>query len=81
MALGSYDVTPVELAGAYSIFANEGMYVEPALVSSVRTRSGEVVFERRPQPRPVLNPGVAYLMDTMLEEVLRTGTGARVRSR
>ncbi len=81
MALGAYEVTPIEVAGGYTIFANQGTYVKPNWVSLIRDRQGDVLFSATPDKRQVLDPRVAYMMVSLLEEVLRSGTGASVRSR
>jgi penicillin-binding protein 1B len=81
MAIGSYDTTPLEIAGAYTIFANQGTYVKPSWISMVRAQNGSIVFQDKPETRQVLDPRVAYLMVNMLEEVLRSGTAAAVRAR
>ncbi|HKW96532.1 MAG TPA: PBP1A family penicillin-binding protein [Bryobacteraceae bacterium] len=81
MAIGSYDTTPLEIAGAYTVFANQGTYVKPNWISMVRAQSGNVVFQNKLETRPVLDPRVNYLMVDMLEEVLRSGTAAGVRAR
>jgi penicillin-binding protein 1B len=81
VALGAYDVTPLEMAGAYTVFANGGTWVKPQMVSSVRDASGEVVRSFDAETRPALDPRVAYLMTSMLEEVMRSGTAAGVRAR
>jgi len=81
MALGAYETTPLEMAGAYTIFANQGLYVKPNWVSSVRAKDGSVLYARKPETRQVLDPRVAYLMVNLLEEVMRSGTAAAVRAR
>ena len=81
VALGAYDATPLEIAGAYTIFANGGTFIQPTLLSTVRSRQGRALFENKPETRRVLDPRVAYLMVNMLEEVMRSGTGAGARSR
>jgi penicillin-binding protein 1B len=81
VALGAYDTTPLEIAGAYTAFANQGLYVKPNWVSIVRAQNGSVLFQSTPETRQVLDPRVAYLMVNMLEEVLRSGTAAAVRAR
>jgi penicillin-binding protein 1B len=81
VALGSYDVTPLEIAGAYTVFANGGMRVSPQLFTSVRNQRGEPVLSGESETRRVLDPRVAFLMVDMLQEVMRTGTAAGVRSR
>jgi penicillin-binding protein 1B len=81
VALGAYEATPLEIAGAYTVFANGGTRVSPTTVTMVRSRNGEILYEHWPDPRPVLDPRVNYLMVSMLEDVLRMGTGAAVRAR
>jgi len=81
MAIGSYDATPLEMAGAYTVFANKGVHIKPSFVSLVREPNGRVLLDQKPEIRPVLDPRVDYLMVSMLEEVMRTGTAAGVRSR
>jgi penicillin-binding protein 1B len=81
VALGAYDVTPIEIAGAYTIYANHGVYVKPHFITSIRDDRSEEIFRDQPETRPVLDPRVAFMMDSLLEEVLRTGTGAGVRGR
>jgi len=81
MAIGSYDATPLEMAGAWTIFANRGVHVQPSFVSLVKQQNGKVLLDQKPQSKPVLDPRVAYLVVNMLEEVMRTGTAAGVRSR
>jgi penicillin-binding protein 1B len=81
IALGAYETTPLEIGGAYTIFANSGIYVKPSFVSEVRASDGNLVLRSTPQQRRVLDPKVAFLMQEMLREVLRSGTGAGVKSR
>jgi penicillin-binding protein 1B len=81
MAIGSYVATPLEMAGAYTIFANKGVRVDPTLLSLVKEPNGKVLLDQKPKTKPVLDPRVTYLMVSMLEEVMRTGTAAGVRSR
>ncbi|HUQ92013.1 MAG TPA: PBP1A family penicillin-binding protein [Bryobacteraceae bacterium] len=81
IALGAYEVTPLEIAGAYTTFANRGIYVKPSWVRSIRDDRGEVIFEAKPTQRAVLDPRVSYLMTSLMEEVIRTGTGAGVRGK
>jgi penicillin-binding protein 1B len=80
VALGSYVCTPLEIAGAYTVFANGGMYVKPTMLATVRSGDGDVLYRHSVESRPVLDPRVNYLMVNMLEEVLRSGTGAAVWS-
>lgn len=81
MAIGSYDATPLEMAGAWTIFANAGVHVQPSFVSLVKEANGKVLLDQKVVSKPVLDPRVDYLMVSMLEEVMRTGTAAGVRAR
>lgn len=79
VALGSYECTPLEIAGAYTIFANDGEYLEPTLYSSIRASDGRLVAKTAPTRRQALDPRVAFLIRNMMEDVINYGTAARVR--
>jgi penicillin-binding protein 1B len=81
VALGAYEVTPLEIAGAYTIYANRGIYSKPYFVGSIASDRGSQIFDSKPEHRTVLDPRVAFLMDQLLEEVVRSGTGAGMYSR
>jgi len=80
VALGAYEITPVEAAGAYTVFANHGDYVRPDFLSLVRGQDGRVLYRGKVQEKQVLDARVAYLMTSLMEEVLRSGTAVRVRT-
>jgi penicillin-binding protein 1B len=75
MALGSYDATPLDMAGAYTSFANNGFRISPILVNSLRNSKGDVVANFNTDRRPVLDPRVAYVMTNMMEGVVNNGLG------
>lgn len=79
LALGAYEVTPLEAAGAYTVFANGGAYVHPVFVAEARS-GGQIVYQARPESHDVLKPTTAFLMQDLLAEVLRTGTAAGIRA-
>jgi penicillin-binding protein 1B len=81
MALGAYDATPLDMAGAYTVFANDGVRISPQLVNSVRNANGDVVMDFKPDKRQVLDPRVAFVMTNMMEGVLNFGTAFPVRAR
>ncbi len=81
VALGAYDATPLDMASAYTIFANGGVKMSPLLVTSVRDAQGEVIQDFAAEKQPVLDPRVAYIMTSMMETVLNSGTAAGVRAR
>ncbi len=85
MAIGSYDATPLDMAGAYTTFANGGIHLEPWMLASVRTPTGDVINDYLPDPKQVLDPRVAYLTVSLMQNVLHSdvtgsGTGAGVRN-
>ena len=81
MAIGAYDATPLEMAGAYTVFANGGMRLEPCMLASVRTTTGDVIADYSHDSKQILDPRVAYLTTSLMENVIDHGTGAGVRAR
>ena len=71
MAIGSYDATPLDMAGAYTIFANGGIHLEPWMLASVRTATGDIITDYTPTSRQVLDPRVAFLTTSLMEAVLQ----------
>jgi len=81
MAIGTYNATPIDMAGAYTAFANNGVHLKPWILASARTSSGDIVADFAPEARQVLDPRVAYLTQSLLEGVMARGTAAGVRAR
>ncbi|MBY0502291.1 MAG: PBP1A family penicillin-binding protein [Bryobacteraceae bacterium] len=81
VALGSYEATPIDMAGAYTIFPNNGAYTKPVWIHTIRDAESHTIYTAKPEKRQVLDPRVNYLMVNMLEDVMRWGTGAGARSR
>ncbi len=81
VALGSYEATPIDMAGAYTIFPNHGAYTKPSWIRTIRDAESHTIYTAKPEKRQVLDPRVNYLMVNLLEEVMRSGTGAGVRGR
>jgi penicillin-binding protein 1A len=84
MALGAGSVTPLQMASAYSVFANGGYRVDPFLIDKMVGPKGEVLFEAKPASvgdgaTRVLDARTAFVMDSMLQEVTKTGTAASAR--
>ena len=75
MALGSYDAPPIDMAAAYTSFANNGTRLSPILVNSVRNAKGDVVANFQTDQRQVLDPRIAYVMTRMMEGVINNGLG------
>ncbi|MBC3881029.1 PBP1A family penicillin-binding protein [Undibacterium sp. LX40W] len=81
LALGTGSVTPLQLAGAYAVFANGGYQVKPWLIDKVIDAKGTVLFQANvaatpPEDQRVIDARNAFVTDSMLREVVRSGTGA-----
>lgn len=81
MALGAYEAKPLEMAGAYTVFANGGVRLSPTMVRSLRDAQGNVVEDFNTSSSQVLDPRVAYVMTNMMEGVVNFGTAYDVRRR
>jgi penicillin-binding protein 1A len=79
-ALGAAEVRPIELVAAYAPFANGGTRVEPHFVRRIEDRDGRVLWEANPVREQVLDPAVAFVMTSMLRDVVDRGTGTAVRA-
>jgi penicillin-binding protein 1B len=80
VSLGSFEVTPLEIAYAYSVFANEGVKAEPISILAVSTREGKLLENREVKMKRVAPAGVCYVMNDMLKDVFDYGTAAKARS-
>jgi len=80
MAIGAYDAEPLDIAGAYTVFANNGVHLTPWMLASVRNSNGDIVSDFSPEAKQVLDPRAAYLTQSLMEGVINYGTGASVRS-
>jgi penicillin-binding protein 1B len=79
VALGAFEVTPIEIAGAYTIFPNEGKLLTPHALLRVVDSNGAVAKAYKYTEKEVISPQIAYMMTNLMERVIRQGTGARVR--
>jgi len=75
MVLGALEVIPMELARAYAVFASDGIQPYPLSLKDVVDETGEFLVGRRMEIEPVLSPGEAYLITSMLESAVKKGTG------
>ena len=80
VSLGSFEVTPLEIAYAYSAFANLGVKAEPISILAVSTRQGELLESREVKMKRVAPASVCYVMNDMLKDVFTYGTGGKARS-
>jgi penicillin-binding protein 1B len=79
VALGAYEMTPIDIAAGYTAFATNGTRAEPLYLRSVVGADGKVDESDTAKTRPVLDPRVAYLTTSLMEDVINRGTGASVR--
>jgi penicillin-binding protein 1A len=79
VGLGTSEVSLVELASAYSTFANNGVEVRPLFITRVEDANGHPIEESRPERTQVMSPQTAYLITSMLEGVVQNGTGRSVK--
>ncbi len=78
LALGSADLLPIEVAGAYAAVANQGVYVRPYLVEQVRDRTGAARYRHQMEASRAMDPAVAYVLTAMLEGVVDRGTAGSI---
>ena len=84
MALGAGSVTPMQMATAYSVFANGGYRVNPYLISKITDQRGKVLLEAKPsalnESTRAISARNAFIMDSLLQEVARSGTAAKAQA-
>ena len=80
ISMGTSEVTLLELASAYCVFPNKGVFIEPAAITRITDRSGKVIYETQIKKREAISEETAYLMVSMLHSAMEpggTGYGAR----
>jgi penicillin-binding protein 1A len=80
LALGSGEVTLLSMTAAYATFANHGMLPTPTFIRKVEATDGSVLYEDTSAPRQVLSDTTAFLMASMLSDVVNFGTGYKARA-
>ena len=79
IALGTPDISLFEMVGAYSTFANQGIYVKPVMVTRIEDKNGRALYEVVPETQDVLSEEVAYVTINLMQGVTQHGSGARLR--
>lgn len=79
VALGVAEATPLQMASAYTAFANQGNRVAPVGIRRITSKEGKTIFTGQTQASEVMSPQVSYVMTSMMQDVLDHGTGSRVR--
>jgi penicillin-binding protein 1A len=80
IALGSSGVSLLEIVNTYSVFANQGYRVNPIFITRITDRDGRVLEENRPEREKVIEETTAFMVNSLLESVVKSGTGQRVRA-
>jgi len=80
LALGSANVTLLELTRAFSVFAAQGYRSEPILISQIQDKEGNILEEAEPSSVEVISPQTAYLMTSLMQSVIQEGTGQRAKA-
>jgi penicillin-binding protein 1A len=78
IALGTEDVSLEEVIGAYGTFANEGTHIEPYYIDRIEDRFGNEIYRHVPKKKRAVSKDVAYIMLNMMQETVRSGSGARL---
>jgi len=79
IALGAVDITVSEMVGAFSTFANQGVFIKPSFITKIVDKNGVVLQQFIPESKDVMNKDVAYAIVKLLEGVTESGTGQRLR--
>ncbi len=80
IALGATEITVHDMVGAYSTFANQGIYVQPQFITEIQNKNGVVLFKAAQKSKDVLNKEVAYAVVKLMEGVTQFGSGVRLRT-
>ncbi len=80
IALGTPDVSLYEMVGAYSVFANEGVYIKPSLITRIEDKNGTILYQNVPVAKDVLSKEAAYVTISLMKGVTRSGSGQRLRT-
>ncbi len=79
-ALGSIELTLLELTNAFNTFANQGVRVKPLMITKIEDENGRLIEEHHPEPELALRPQTAYVLASMMQSVVNEGTGTAIRA-
>merc|ERR1711991_846179 len=79
IALGTPDISLFEMVGAYSSFANQGIYVKPIMITRIEDKNGRSLYDVQPETQDVLSEEAAYVTVNLMQGVTQSGSGARLR--
>ena len=80
IALGTPDISVYEMVGAYSAFANKGVYTKPVMIERIEDKNGTVLYQFTPETKDVLSAESAYVTVKLMEGVTESGSGRRLRT-
>ncbi|WP_299883813.1 transglycosylase domain-containing protein [uncultured Lacinutrix sp.] len=81
IALGTPDISVYEMVGAYSAFANKGVYTKPVMIERIEDKNGTVLYQFTPETKDVLSEESAYVTVKLMEGVVQSGSGSRLRGK
>ncbi len=81
MAIGAFEVTPLEMVRAYTAFANGGLLSELTPILRITDAKASPIYLAKPQTQQVLTPQLSFMITSLLQSVMNSGTGAGVRAR
>jgi penicillin-binding protein 1A len=79
ICLGVFDASVYDMTGAYSVFANHGIWTEPTFIMRIEDKKGNVLYTHKPRISQAMNEQTAYVMTYMMKGVIENGTGSRLR--
>lgn len=79
IGLGTADLSVYEMVGAYAAFVNKGVYTKPVMVTTIEDKNGTVLYQFKPETRDVLGEEESYVIVKLLQGVVESGSGARLR--
>jgi len=81
ICIGSFEASVFDMTGAYSVFANKGIWTKPTFLLRIEDKNGNVLFQEHAQQKPAMDEQTAYVMTYMLKAVVEQGTGIRLRAK
>ena len=79
ICLGVFNASVYDMVGAYSVFANHGIWTEPTFITRIEDKKGNVLYTHKPRISQAMNEQTAYVMTYMMKGVIENGTGSRLR--
>ena len=81
ICIGSFNASVFDMTGAYSVFANKGIWTQPTFLLRIEDKKGNILYENHTRRSPAMDEQTAYVMTYMLKAVIEDGTGVRLRNK